>query len=101
MGNGLDLTPAPPPSGGGTTTAPNTQAQLKKCIKKAKKKFKDDKAKRKKAIKKCKKSSADQLEGAETAMDGRTHSRTGGNSTGAHRDGQPICIQVSLRGRAP
>jgi hypothetical protein len=36
------------------TPAPSNTA-LKKCIKKAKKKFKNDKAKRKRAIKRCKK----------------------------------------------
>jgi hypothetical protein len=50
----------PPPSGGGTISAPaqaaptGTPAQLKKCIKKAKKKYKNNPAKKKKAIKKCK-----------------------------------------------
>jgi hypothetical protein len=34
--------------------APTTNTALKKCIKKAKKKFKNNKAKRKRAIKRCK-----------------------------------------------
>jgi hypothetical protein len=35
--------------------APTTNTALKKCIKKAKKKFKNDKAKKKRAIKRCRK----------------------------------------------
>jgi hypothetical protein len=57
LGNGIDLTPAPPATTPPPTTPPPTgnPAALKKCIKKAKKKFKNNPAKKKKAIKKCKK----------------------------------------------
>jgi hypothetical protein len=48
-----------PPGGGGTTLAPAVptadSVQLKKCIRKAAKKYRNDPAKKKKAIKKCKK----------------------------------------------
>ncbi len=49
--------PPPPPSVGVLVQAAPTgnQVQLKKCIKKAKKKYKDDPAKKKDGIKKCKK----------------------------------------------
>jgi hypothetical protein len=43
--------PSPTPP---APVAPTTNTALKKCIKKAKKKFKNNKAKRKKAIKRCK-----------------------------------------------
>jgi hypothetical protein len=53
VGNGFDLTPAPPPSTTPPATTINRAALLKKCKKKAKK-IKDA-AKRKKALRKCKK----------------------------------------------